>query len=414
MTQAKAGPPIFSVARAKPVFARLVVLLGTALAAGCGGGAGSPARDAGADVSTGGQPGTGGTGTGGAGAGSGGAGGAVNQTCVPPASIDTPVAKLTQTGCVDPARPTMLAASVIPYEVNSPLWSDGADKVRGMAIPTGKKVHVKNCAAEPTACGQGAADDGKWVFPVGTVLVKHFGFDDKLVETRLFIRFDESTWAGFSYQWNEAQTEAMVVPDDRVKVSFNTGKRTVEWHYPNRIDCTKCHTREAGWSLGPETAQLNRTVGGTNQIDRIAALGVLDAAPPKPYKAALVAPYPSQAGSPAASATLEQRARSYLHANCANCHRPDGEYADIDLRYDTAFKNTGVCGVAPMRADLVAGNLHLDPGKPENSVMWLRMNTPPDPQGGKTLRMPQIATYVIDTEGLKVVGDWIKSLAACP
>jgi hypothetical protein len=161
-------------------------------------------------------------------------------------------------------------------------------------------------------------------------------------------------------------------------------------------------------------AQLNRTVAGMNQVDRVAALGLFDSAPSKPYKAPLVAPYPSQAGSPPASATLEQRARSYLHANCAICHRPDGEFADFDMRYDVPFKNLGVCGVAPQRGDLVVGNLNLDPGKPDNSVVWLRMNTPPDPQGGKTLRMPQVATYVIDTEGLKLVGDWIKSIATCP
>jgi uncharacterized repeat protein (TIGR03806 family) len=315
---------------------------------------------------------------------------------------------------MDPARPATMAASVVPYEVNSPLWSDGADKLRGLALPTGGKIHVKDCTAEPASCAQGPADTGKWVFPVGTVMVKSFLFDGKLVETRLFVRFDATTWVGYSYRWDEAQTDATIVPDERVKITFNTGTRQVEWNYPNRIDCTKCHTAEAGSTLGPETAQLNRTVAGMNQIDKFQALGLFDAPVPKPYRAALVAPYASRDGAPPAGATVEQKARSYLHANCAICHRPDGEYGELDLRYDVAFKDTKVCGVAPARGDLQPGNLVLDPGKPENSVTWMRMNIAPDPAGGKTPRMPQIATYVIDQEGLKVVGDWIKSIAACP
>ena len=80
--------------------------------------------------------------------------------------------------------PRKLADFVIPYDVNSPLWSDGAIKTRGMVIPQGQKVHVLNCTANPAECLYGPEDDGRWVFPVGTVLVKSFIFDEKLVETR--------------------------------------------------------------------------------------------------------------------------------------------------------------------------------------------------------------------------------------
>ena len=75
----------------------------------------------------------------------------------------------------------------MPYEVNSPLWSDSATKTRAFVLPAGGKIHVKNCTTNPTECPQGAADDGKWVFPVGTVMIKNFMFDGKLVETRLFM-----------------------------------------------------------------------------------------------------------------------------------------------------------------------------------------------------------------------------------
>ena len=142
------------------------------------------------------------------------------QTCVPPSAIDQPAAKLSQTGCMDPGRHEEDGgAASLPYDVNSPLWSDGADKQRGLALPTGGKIHVKNCATTPAECPQGAADDGKWVLPVGTVMVKSFLFDGKLVETRLFVHFDAATWVGYSYQWDEAQTDATIVADERVEIA---------------------------------------------------------------------------------------------------------------------------------------------------------------------------------------------------
>ncbi|MEO5770246.1 MAG: hypothetical protein ABIS92_17955 [Polyangia bacterium] len=392
----------------------MAAALAMVISMGCGSTT-APLGGAGGATATGGNGGNGTSSDGGANTGGHSGNAGAPQTCIPPASLDSPAAKLTQTGCVDPAHPTMLAASVIPYEVNSPLWSDGADKTRGMALPAGAKIHVKNCATEPTACPQGMADTGKWVFPVGTVLVKNFLFDGKFVETRLFIRFDQATWAGITYQWNQEQTDATLVPDDRVQASFNTGKRTVDWHYPNRIDCMKCHAESAGFSLGPETRQMNRMVGGINQIEMLQTLGLFDAPIVKPYQAALIAPYVSQAGAPPAGATLEQRARSYLHANCAICHRPDGDFPDLDMRLDIALKDTHMCRTVPVKSDLgVLNSLVLDPGKKDNSVMYLRMNTLPDPKGGKTVRMPQIASYVIDQEGTKLIGDWIASLTSCP
>ena len=313
---------------------------------------------------------------------------------------------------MDAERPTMMAASVLPYEVNSALWSDGADKVRGMALPVGAKIHVKNCATTPAECTDGAADDGKWVMPVGTVMVKSFVFDSKLVETRLFVRPDAATWIGYSYRWNEAQTEATVVPNQRVETAFNTGARTVTWRYPDRNDCMTCHVHTAGATLGPETAQMNRTVGGTNQLDRWGAMGLFDAPLPMPYKTALPDPLVATAG------TVEQRARSYLHANCGFCHRPNDEvFPDIDLRRDIALTATKACGVAPLRGDQgVADALVIKPGQPRNSVLVLRMEAAPADMNGNHGRMPKLASYVVDEMAVSLLSSWITSIpaSACP
>jgi hypothetical protein len=264
---------------------------------------------AGTGVAGMGAAGTGAAGTGAAGtgaAGTGAAGTVAAAPCSAPANANAPIAKLTETGCVDKQNPTKMASIVIPYELNSPLWSDNADKSRGFVLPAGKKIHVKDCAATPAECPKGNQDDGKWVMPAGTVMVKNFSFDGKLVETRLFVRANATTWNGYSYRWNEAQTEATVTPadedlppapadavpsgDQHIKVNFNTGTRTVTWVYPYRFDCGGCHTEQAGGTLGPETQQMNRVVGGMNQIDRWKAMNLFETAPKTPYKTALVLP----------------------------------------------------------------------------------------------------------------------------
>ena len=303
-----------------------------------------------------------------------------------------------------------MASFVIPYEVNSPLWSDGANKERGMVLPAGQKIHVKNCALEPDTCAYGPEDDGDWIFPVGTVLIKNFSFDDKLVETRLFVRRDAKTYVGYGYQWNEEQTEALVVPDETRTVTFDTGQRTVAWTYPSRYDCMLCHNKPAGYALGLETRQLNRPHNGGNQLDALQALGVFDAPLPVPYPPALATPYPVPEGSPAPGATNEELTRSYLHSNCAYCHRPDGDLPGLDLRLGIPFDRMGLCNQPPTKggAGLMTGSL-LTPGKPEESVLWARVQTL-DLQD----RMPQIGTYVVDPEGLQLIADWISATTACP
>jgi hypothetical protein len=323
---------------------------------------------------------------------------------------------------VSPTDPKALAASVVPYEVNSPLWSDGADKRRGMALPTNGKIHVLNCTANPAECPapRDRTDDGKWVLPTGTVMVKSFLFDGKFLETRLLVNFDATTWVGYTYKWDEAQTDATLVGTEREQVSFATGQRTVTWHFPSRYDCETCHVAGARFALGTETAQFNRVVGGMNQIDRLAALDAFDALPPRPYKAALVAPYPSEAGSPPQTATVEQRAASYLHANCSFCHRPPQDVdctaePCMDFRFGLTLAERNLCNVDPAKNTLgVADAKTLVPGQPAKSLTWVRMTRPPDDDAGKHGRMPLIASYVVDQMAVDLIGSWITSITACP
>ena len=329
-----------------------------------------------------------------------------------------PAAKLSQTGCMDANTPTRFAPFVFPYEVNSPLWSDGADKSRGFVLPEVGKIHVRDCSQASESCAGGPSDpdDGKWLFPVGTVMLKNFGFDGKVVETRLFVRHDPDTWVGYSYAWAADQSDAMIVPSAGLEVMFDTGTRKVDWHYPSRQDCMGCHKGTAGSTLGPQTRQMSRKLSdGTNQIDKLRELAVFDSAPKTPYPA-MATPYASQASAPPASASVDDLTRSYLHANCAFCHRPDdNDVHGTDLRYGTALADTNFCNVRPEKTDLgVTGARLIVPGNPDLSLTWLRMKAPPDDANGRHGRMPPMASHVTDTAAVDLLGRWISSLVACP
>jgi mono/diheme cytochrome c family protein len=156
-----------------------------------------------------------------------------------------------------------------------------------------------------------------------------------------------------------------------------------------------------------------------NQIDKFAGLGMFEAAPAKPYKTALVAPYATMnpgSGMSTPTGTTEQRARSYLQANCAFCHRPDGLWPGFDVRYDVPFASTMTCNAPPGKGDQgVSGALVLTPKDPATSVLYLRMTAPvATATSGGTGRMPAIGSAVVDQQGSQLISDWINTITTCP
>ncbi|RPJ58456.1 MAG: hypothetical protein EHM24_28700 [Acidobacteria bacterium] len=279
---------------------------------------------------------------------------------------------------------------LIPYDVNSPLWSDGAQKERFLAVPDGKTIHV--------------GPDGDWDFPEGSVLVKTFLLEGTRVETRLFMRHPDGVWAGYSYEWNDAQTDATLLDGSLEK---QVAGRT--WYFPSRAECLRCHTTAAGRTLGLETAQLNRSLrypdGGTaNQLAVLDAMGMFDGGLGGSPEALPRLAEPGGQGSP------EARSRSYLHSNCSNCHRPGGPGGGAaDLRFSTSFVDMRVCDQPPDHGDLgIAGARLLSPGQPERSILSARMHA----LGAG--RMPPLASHQVDTASVQVVDAWIASLTTCP
>lgn len=295
---------------------------------------------------------------------------------------------LSRTGCVEPENPTVAAASLIPYDVNSPLWSDGAAKRRWVSLPPGKTITVQ--------------EDGDWDLPTGTVLMKEFVVGGKRVETRLFVHHEDGEWSGFSYEWGPEEKDATLVPDGKV---VTVGAQT--WTIPSRSQCMECHTGAAGRSLGLENAQLNRDFApGSgfrgNQIEYFRDNDLFTEDPGKARSLAAAAP-------PESSAPVAERARAYLAANCSHCHRPGGTaQAEMDLRNGIPLAQMNVCDVEPTQGDLgVAGAKLVAPGNAKGSVLALR------PTRLDESRMPPLATSVVDEQGAGLIASWIDTLKSC-
>lgn len=301
-------------------------------------------------------------------------------------------ANLSKTGCVNPQSPTQPAAGLIPYEINAPFWSDGATKERWIALPEGQRITI---------------GDGDWEFPVGSVLVKSFRAGARLVETRLLMRHSDGTWAGYTYEWDAAQTDATLLRSG-ARRDIGGGET---WIFPSEADCMACHTDAAGRTLGLETGQLNRTHTyaqtnrSANELATLNHIGLF-AAPLPELSTLPVLPEPTNASEP-----LAARARAYLHTNCSQCHRAGGPTpSSMDLRYTTSFAATNTCNVVPNAGTLGLGASArlVIPGNSAGSILLQRMNRR-DQHG-----MPPLGSVRADTDGVALITQWIDSLSACP
>ncbi|MDO3721332.1 PQQ-dependent sugar dehydrogenase [Marinobacter sp. chi1] len=298
--------------------------------------------------------------------------------------------RLSDTGCVQSNDPTQPADGLIPYTVIEPFWSDGADKTRYFGLPDRTTIEVDA--------------SGDFRFPRGTVLVKNFTLDQRLIETRFYLHNVDGSWSGYSYQWNDTGSDATLV----------TGGRDVDvggqiWHYPSAGECALCHTSAAGNSLGLEVAQLNRNftypqTGRTaNQLNTFAAIGLLENTPTSAQRQTTLT------RSTDTEASLDARARSYLHTNCSHCHRPGAStQSAMDWRITTSLSQTGTCETEPRNGNLgQTGAVLLRPGDAENSLLYLRM------VAEREVRMPPISVHVVDRRGAELIEDWINQLDSC-
>jgi uncharacterized repeat protein (TIGR03806 family) len=321
-----------------------------------------------------------------------------------PAQIDGPLPLLlSQTGAfLDTAR-LVPNPGLIPYDLIVPFWSDGAAKIRYVAIPKGQQI--------------GFTADAEWSFPAGTVFVKTFELptDDahpeimRRLETRLLVRDDKGGVYGVVYKWRADNSDADLLPSsltETIPIRARDGStREQTWYYPSRENCLTCHNARAGGVLGLKARQLNRTLTypsgvSANELQTLDHLHLLNPAP----SAAELKTLPTLAGTNDASRSLQDRARSYLDANCAHCHRPGGTVAYFDARYTTPLD----------RQELIDGPVLINEGidRPHvisphdiwRSIAFMRVDTNGD------VRMPPLARETIDEHGVQLLEDWINSM----
>jgi uncharacterized repeat protein (TIGR03806 family) len=309
--------------------------------------------------------------------------------------------QLSGTGLFTSVKDMVPVPGLIPYEVNVPLWSDHAGKDRYVALPASGKVVFY--------------DKGRWEFPVGTVTVKTFHLEQvrgkpesaRRLETRLMVRSPRG-WAGYTYVWNDAQTEATLIQSSLEKAyKVRDGDKEIDqtWYFPSRDDCVSCHSKPKKSVLGLETAQLNREIehGGVreNQLALLDRLGVFTVPLPRPHGDLRAFP---DWDDKAASA--QSKARAYLDANCSVCHTPGGpSMSQIDLRHDTPLEKTGLVNSVPSVFTLgPEGTRLVLPGNAELSEIVHRINARGFAQ------MPPLSTKLVDSEAVAVVRQWIESL----
>jgi uncharacterized repeat protein (TIGR03806 family) len=304
----------------------------------------------------------------------------------------------------------LTTSGILPYEPSAKLWSDGASKQRYIALPG---------AATATYTSAGG-----WSFPEGTTLLKNFllplnegvaGAGFRRIETRLLVR-KNSTWNGFSFKWRDDESDADLLTtgstanyDIIARDGFTT---TVQWQFPSSAQCAQCHTAAAGGALGLTTPAMNcdftypATTTTDNQLRALEHAGFFSAALP-----ATPAQLPRMPDPFDTSATTESRARAYLHANCAQCHRPGGPTpVGIDLRWEASNLATNTIDVAPQAGNLGISNARIiAPGDPNRSVLLARMSA-----RGVSHQMPPVGSNRVDEDGVALIRAWIAGSPTVP
>lgn len=271
------------------------------------------------------------------------------------------------------------AVGVTPYRIQTPLWSDGSEKLRFVYLPAGQKAKAQ---------GEGLLD-----LPVGAALIKTFKMQGRLIETRVLLHRAEG-WVALPYQWNREQTEArLALAGARLELTTPQGQQ-ISYAIPNKNQCKECHQqKDAVTPIGPKARNLSAA-----WLDSFYKAGKLDVLPKVTARVPLWEDRARLAAAPVA--------RGWLDSNCAHCHNPAGSASNsgLDLRWEQASPVALGIYKRPVAAGRGSGGLEFDvlPGHPEKSIMIYRMGSL---EGG--ISMPEVGRSSIDPDGMAAVRKWI-------
>jgi uncharacterized repeat protein (TIGR03806 family) len=318
---------------------------------------------------------------------------------------------LAGTGAFDSINSLKPTDGIIPYEVNAPFWSDGAIKRRWISLPSdGMPFDVNETI--------GFSATGEWTFPAGSVFIKHFdlAIDERTpevrrrIETRLLVRTETGAY-GVTYRWNEDQNDARVVTSGQsanyLITTSTGGTRNQTWYFPSPQDCLRCHTANAGYVLGVNTRQLNGNCNypndvRDNQLRAWNTVGMFNIF----FNESEIGTFEHLFPLTDTSATLEQRARSYLDSNCAQCHRPGGAPAAFDARHVTSLSRQGIINGNVVNNLGIEGAKVIVPRDTSRSILYQRMHT----LDAKVM-MPPLGRAMVDQKGVELIGKWIGSMS---
>jgi putative heme-binding domain-containing protein len=333
----------------------------------------------------------------------------------PPANRDFP-RRLSATGLFASLAPLTPASGVEPWSPAALMWNDGAVAQHHLAIP-GDGVIVTTNARK-------IISGFMWHFPTDTVFARTLTLELKKgdaasarrIETQL-LHFDGLTWNPYSYRWNAAQTDADLVPDEGAGDTFTVtdaaapgGRREIPWRFHSRAECLRCHNAWASETVGFNWLQLGaanyapakgQATNAPSELRRLEERGLMQVSGLPRNLARLVNPHD-------ATQPLELRARSWLHANCAACHRNGaGGAVPSHLNIDKKLDAARVLDVKPTRGDFGLTDARvIAPGRPYSSALLWRIAT----EGAG--HMPMTGSRTVDEAGVKLVRDWVLQLGA--
>jgi uncharacterized repeat protein (TIGR03806 family) len=316
-------------------------------------------------------------------------------------------ARLSETGAFVNLANLQAAAGLIPYDVQTPLWSDGAHKRRWLSLPKGSKI--------------GFRATGQWSFPEGTVFVKDFAMaldesrphEVRHLETRFWIAARGGEFYGAVYKWDEDQQDAQLLLEGATEELSITGSdgigRTQTYTYPSTASCRACHSEAAGPVRGVRTVQLNgprdfAAAPGQNQAppSQLAtweALDLFEEPIGDPAQYGQLAPLGDE------SAALEDRVRSYWDSNCSMCHNDSPGSPSWDARYQVPLAEQKVLMAVPLSGAGPDDLRLIYPGDPDRSFLLRRVNS-----ATPGTRMPPILHNRIDDPYVDVLRRWILDL----
>lgn len=301
------------------------------------------------------------------------------------------------------------AEGIMPFSLNTPLFSDYAEKLRFVKLPEGTKATYN--------------DKEVLGFPIGTTLIKTFYFPNdfrntnkgrRIMETRLLIH-ETDGWKALVYVWNDEQTDAYLeVAGDTKEVSYidpNGKKKKHAYSIPNLNQCKGCHNNNERMSpIGPSARQLNGTYrawglpeSNENQLVAWQKTGILQGLPAMEQVPRAAIWNKPETGS------IDERARIWLDINCAHCHRLGGPAQTSGLNLSIHEADPLAMGIlkTPVAAGRGSGNRKFDivPGKPDESILLYRVEST-DP--GEM--MPEVGRKTAHKESIELLKEWIKQM----